>query len=90
MHFGADSSETDQNDAVDEVRVPDRESSDAAEGGAMGIIKKKEKMSSDMCSCGHAREAHEHYRRGTECSICDVTSCSAFTPVAVEEYTKTS
>ena len=22
------------------------------------------------CTCGHPREAHEHYRRGTDCSAC--------------------
>ena len=25
--------------------------------------------------CAHAREAHEHYRQGTDCSLCD---CSRF------------
>lgn len=23
------------------------------------------------CRCGHARELHEHYRRGTDCASCD-------------------
>jgi hypothetical protein len=23
------------------------------------------------CSCGHERRAHEHYRRGTDCALCD-------------------
>lgn len=23
------------------------------------------------CTCGHPRGAHEHYRRGCECSACD-------------------
>lgn len=23
------------------------------------------------CSCGHLREHHEHYRRGTDCALCD-------------------
>jgi hypothetical protein len=27
------------------------------------------------CRCGHAREAHQHYRRGTDCSGC---SCAQF------------
>ena len=24
------------------------------------------------CRCGHPRDAHEHYRKGTECALCDV------------------
>lgn len=23
------------------------------------------------CRCGHAEKAHEHYRRGTDCALCD-------------------
>jgi hypothetical protein len=34
---------------------------------------------SDICSCGHMGEAHEHYRVGTECSICRPGACEAFT-----------
>ncbi len=22
------------------------------------------------CGCGHGRQAHEHYRRGTDCALC--------------------
>lgn len=25
---------------------------------------------SGRCRCGHEREAHEHYRLGTECALC--------------------
>lgn len=28
-----------------------------------------------ICSCGHGRQAHQHYRRGTDCSLC---SCPRF------------
>jgi hypothetical protein len=24
-----------------------------------------------VCACGHDRDAHRHYRRGTECALCD-------------------
>ncbi|RBY75293.1 hypothetical protein DQ238_19900 [Geodermatophilus sp. TF02-6] len=24
-----------------------------------------------LCRCGHVRTAHEHYRRGTDCALCD-------------------
>jgi len=27
------------------------------------------------CTCGHARDLHEHYRRGTDCALC---SCPRF------------
>jgi hypothetical protein len=28
------------------------------------------------CTCGHDEAAHEHYREGTECSLC---ACAGFT-----------
>jgi hypothetical protein len=31
----------------------------------------------DICACGHERDLHEHYRRGTDCALCD---CTAFDP----------
>ncbi|WP_224386229.1 GNAT family N-acetyltransferase [Pseudonocardia sp. ICBG1293] len=31
----------------------------------------------DLCRCGHERDAHEHYRAGTDCGACG-TSCRAF------------
>jgi hypothetical protein len=31
-----------------------------------------------VCRCGHARDAHEHYRRGTECALC--VDCPRFRP----------
>ncbi|WP_144712462.1 hypothetical protein [Curtobacterium pusillum] len=24
-----------------------------------------------VCVCGHGRDAHEHYRRGKDCALCD-------------------
>ena len=24
-----------------------------------------------LCRCGHARSAHRHYRKGTDCALCD-------------------
>ena len=27
------------------------------------------------CRCGHAKDSHEHYRRGTDCATC---ACPAF------------
>jgi hypothetical protein len=23
------------------------------------------------CTCGHVKQAHEHYRRGKDCAMCD-------------------
>ena len=34
----------------------------------------------DPCVCGHAKEAHEHYRQGTDCGACGATACAAFRP----------
>jgi hypothetical protein len=33
---------------------------------------------SDMCSCGHLREAHQHYRPGSDCGQCGAEGCSRF------------
>jgi hypothetical protein len=30
------------------------------------------------CRCGHPRAAHEHYRRGLECSLCDRGACPRY------------
>jgi hypothetical protein len=27
-------------------------------------------VSGRSCSCGHGKQAHEHYRRGTDCALC--------------------
>jgi hypothetical protein len=35
------------------------------------------KLDSDLpCGCGHPHGAHEHYRKGTDCALCD---CPRFT-----------
>lgn len=31
-----------------------------------------------VCRCGHPREAHRHYRKGTECSVCPAGECAGF------------
>ena len=30
------------------------------------------------CRCGHALAAHEHLRRGSDCSLCARGTCRAF------------
>jgi hypothetical protein len=32
----------------------------------------------DQCVCGHSAEAHEHYRRGTDCSLCAARDCLTY------------
>jgi hypothetical protein len=34
-----------------------------------------------MCTCGHAAEAHEHYRAGADCGACGEQVCGQYTPV---------
>ena len=31
-----------------------------------------------LCTCGHDREAHRHYRRGSDCALCD---CPKWSPL---------
>jgi hypothetical protein len=31
-----------------------------------------------LCVCGHPYRAHEHYRPGTECVLCDAGQCRRF------------
>jgi len=30
------------------------------------------------CACGHARAAHQHYRRGTDCGACGSAGCAEY------------
>lgn len=32
-------------------------------------------MRNGLCKCGHDRSAHEHYRGGTDCALCE---CNRF------------
>lgn len=36
----------------------------------------------DLCQCGHVRDAHEHYRRGSDCSVCSAGDCAKFRAAA--------
>jgi hypothetical protein len=29
------------------------------------------RASAVTCGCGHVKTAHEHYRRGSDCALCD-------------------
>jgi hypothetical protein len=31
-----------------------------------------------LCVCLHARAAHEHYRRGSDCGVCGADVCAAY------------
>jgi len=35
-------------------------------------------MTPDTCKCGHPLDAHEHYRKGSDCSLCPEGECGAF------------
>lgn|GEM_PF-5824957 len=32
----------------------------------------------DRCVCGHPREAHRHFRPGSDCGICGPATCPEF------------
>jgi hypothetical protein len=34
----------------------------------------------ELCVCGHPRRAHEHYRAGSDCSLCEHAGCPRFRP----------
>lgn len=36
------------------------------------------RVSNEICQCGHARTAHEHYRPGTDCALCGVEVCRSY------------
>ena len=35
-----------------------------------------------LCVCGHHYAAHEHFRKGTECSLCPAGACHQFRPAS--------
>ena len=37
----------------------------------------------DECRCGHAFAAHEHFRRGTECVLCEPGACLRYRRVGL-------
>lgn len=32
------------------------------------------------CACGHAKDAHDHYRPGSDCGACGAAACAEFRP----------
>lgn len=36
------------------------------------------KAKDGTCRCGHSHQAHEHYRRGSDCGICGADGCAKF------------
>jgi len=36
------------------------------------------RSTADVCRCGHQRAAHEHYRAGSDCSLCPPGRCSGY------------
>lgn len=37
-----------------------------------------------MCVCGHGENAHEHYRSGTDCSLCVAGNCRKFRMLSID------
>jgi hypothetical protein len=33
----------------------------------------RRESSSRVCACGHPKQAHQHYRAGTDCALCTCT-----------------
>ena len=31
-----------------------------------------------LCLCGHPKQAHDHYRAGTDCGICGASTCASY------------
>ncbi|MBT1543503.1 MULTISPECIES: hypothetical protein [Curtobacterium] len=40
-------------------------------GGLLTLVADDDATGSGCSSCGHAEGAHEHYRPGTDCALCD-------------------
>ena len=49
-------------------------------GGRHGLAPDLERVTDGpvLCVCGHARDAHEHLRRGSDCGSCGRDTCRAF------------
>lgn len=39
------------------------------------VVARKDPRAAQLCTCAHAREAHDHYRGGSDCGLC---SCYRF------------
>jgi hypothetical protein len=37
-------------------------------------------MPSTPCLCGHPDTTHQHYRPGTDCSLCGYRTCAYYVP----------
>ncbi|GAB3216244.1 hypothetical protein GCM10027586_07480 [Kineococcus gypseus] len=35
------------------------------------------RRSGSACTCGHAKDVHEHYRAGSDCALCE---CPRYSP----------
>jgi hypothetical protein len=33
-----------------------------------------------LCVCGHNSDAHQHFRSGTDCSLCGASECKKYRP----------
>lgn len=42
-----------------------------AESGGVLVVDVSPSADSAVCVCGHVQDAHEHYRPGSDCALCD-------------------
>lgn len=42
------------------------------------MTRRRPPATADPCACGHRREAHDHYRPGSDCGACGSTRCPRF------------
>jgi len=42
----------------------------AVESGVVVLLSSRRPDGGSVCDCDHGRSAHDHYRRGSDCSLC--------------------
>jgi len=63
-----------------EASFPVRPSAAKYDRCCMGLLSRSKRRSRNAayCRCGHARAAHQHYRRGFDCSLCGASVCPRY------------
>lgn len=47
---------------------------------AVDLVEPPRADTAPRCLCGHVQEAHEHYRKGTDCPLCEPGQCNDYRP----------
>ena len=45
---------------------------------AIATVSERSATTDALCVCGHPRAAHQHLRKGTECTFCGAQECARF------------